>query len=364
MLNDLFNPTDGAFAENIRSTLNDDLTELVESMKHHGWVSEFPALVDENGVVLVGHRRLKAAELAGIEPVTKTLVLGRGDGSDAERLRLAIVSNVGAKPLTKEDRQRISQHLYGSKEWTTKRIAEALNVSQRTISQDVRNLEVPSKSKSHPKTASNPKGAGRPKTTTAGESTITRKVREYVRPLIEQGEPLNVQEVAAATGHSRIVSEAAIAFERGRREGLKEAGAPVDVSELPKTAQEKLAAFERRLRAQLEAEFEKRVRDEVKRRLAERDAEDTLAVEQANELIKSNTGRQRPPFTAQEFKTVLLWAVHPNNNDPAKTTEAFRLLQQKKLLLCDEGPISRKSDRAVPLPKTLEEMLARRRARA
>jgi hypothetical protein len=53
-----------------------------------------------------------------------------------------------------------------SRDWTMDRIAKALNVSQRTISEDLRNLEVPSKSKPA-KTASNPKGAGRHKGTAA-----------------------------------------------------------------------------------------------------------------------------------------------------------------------------------------------------
>ena len=57
----LFDPKTGAFAVNIRDIGGDD-SELRESLKKLGWVKEFPALVDENGVVLVGHHRLKVAE--------------------------------------------------------------------------------------------------------------------------------------------------------------------------------------------------------------------------------------------------------------------------------------------------------------
>jgi hypothetical protein len=35
------------------------------------------------------------------------------------------------------DRKRISEHLYGKREWTMERIAEALNVSKKTISLDL-----------------------------------------------------------------------------------------------------------------------------------------------------------------------------------------------------------------------------------
>ena len=111
----LFNPKTGAFAVNIRDIDGDD-SELRESLKEFGWVKEFPALADENGVVLVGHRRLKIAEEEGIAPAIKNLNLGNGDLADAKRLRLAIVSNIGSKPMTKEDRKRIAEHLYGKRE--------------------------------------------------------------------------------------------------------------------------------------------------------------------------------------------------------------------------------------------------------
>ena len=64
---------------------------------------------------------------------------------------------------------------------------------------------------------------GEQRTSAAGVGKIARAVRGHVRPLVEGGEPINVRQVAEATGHSRIVVEAAIAAERGRKEGLDEA---------------------------------------------------------------------------------------------------------------------------------------------
>jgi ParB-like chromosome segregation protein Spo0J len=151
-----FDPKTGEFADNIRlDGGGDDLAELRESMKQFGWSDQFPALTDENDVVLVGHRRLKVARELEIEPVIKKLSIGQGDAADAERLKLAIVSNTGSKPMTREDRKRIAEYLYGEQEWTMERIAEALNVSARTISTDLDGFEAPSK-------PPRPKG-GRPK---------------------------------------------------------------------------------------------------------------------------------------------------------------------------------------------------------
>jgi len=47
--------------------------ELRDSMRTHGWIRSLPAIVDEDGNVLSGHRRMAVAEELGIEPVTTTL---------------------------------------------------------------------------------------------------------------------------------------------------------------------------------------------------------------------------------------------------------------------------------------------------
>jgi hypothetical protein len=53
----------------------------------------------------------------------------------------------------------IAEHLYGKREWTMARIAEALNVNKATISDDLANCCQRQQLK-HAKTATNPKGAG------------------------------------------------------------------------------------------------------------------------------------------------------------------------------------------------------------
>lgn len=166
---DPFNPllADG-FADNIRGNGRDDTTELSGSLQTFGWLKEFPAIQDERGVTLVGHRRLKVAEELGIEPVVKTMVLGQGDEADAYRLRLAIASNLGSKPFSEADKKRIAEYLYGEKGWTMVRIGEAIMVSQQRVSQLL------ATSNSRP-----PGRAGRPKGST-GRSKRTPENRDFV----------------------------------------------------------------------------------------------------------------------------------------------------------------------------------------
>src|SRR5262245_22465048 len=151
-------------AKDLRAKGEDaQFAELRASLRLDGWNPEFPAIVDEHGVVLVGNRRMAAAKAEGIEAVTKTITFGSGDEADAARVRLALISNLGVKPLTKADRKRIAEHLYGQREWTMARIAEALNTTHKTISKDLEEFVPEVQINKHTKTDSNPKGAGRPK---------------------------------------------------------------------------------------------------------------------------------------------------------------------------------------------------------
>jgi hypothetical protein len=163
------------------------------------------------------------------------------------------------------------------------------------------------------------------------------------------------------------------------RARLKEAASGADPGQAAENAalRAKVAALEAALartapgrsqrgtRAQA-AELDEWIDAEVRRRLREavaaRDAADTLAVEQANDILSRATGRHTPPFNPQEYH-VVLWALHPDNKDQQKTAEAFILVRQKKHILCDAGPIQRRDKGVEPLPKTVDDLLARRRTK-
>ena len=109
-------------------------------MRLHGWVDqpEFYALADENGVTIIGHRRIAVAKELGIEPRIRIMdfrQFGTGDAADIEKLKLAVLSNIGGKGMTKKDRQLIVARLAGQ-EWTQISIAEALGVSRELIKKD------------------------------------------------------------------------------------------------------------------------------------------------------------------------------------------------------------------------------------
>lgn len=139
---DPYNPlTAGPFATNTRTLSRDpNLPELRESMRIGGWLDGHPAIKDERGVVIVGHRRLQIAEELGIVPKIETKFFGMGDDADRVRSLYALLSNLGNKPLTPEDRKHWVKHLYEDEAWSMERIGEALHVSTMTVSRDLGDL--------------------------------------------------------------------------------------------------------------------------------------------------------------------------------------------------------------------------------
>lgn len=102
---------------------------------------------------------------------------------------MAIASNVGSQPMSRDDRKRIAEYLYGKREWTMERIAEALNVSTFTVSKD---LEVFSSPKNPPRPkGGRPKGSGKPKTPKRRNKAITPDVEQKVaRDVLDEGKTL------------------------------------------------------------------------------------------------------------------------------------------------------------------------------
>ena len=164
------------------------------------------------------------------------------------------------------------------------------------------------------------------------------EARPAIRAKLEKGEPFNVPGLMTELGMSGQPIMIAEAYERGRLEAMN----------VPLTARQEQAVERAKRTAMLDvtAQFDAVVAREVAKRLRARSADETLAIEQANEVLSHASGRLRPPLSAPEYMKVL-WALHPDNQSAEKTAEAFIIMRRKKHILCDEGPIVRKSP---PLP--------------
>jgi hypothetical protein len=359
-LRDPFNPKTGEFAENIRAITRVDNSELRASLKEFGWRKEFPAYKDERGVVLVGHRRLKIAAEEGIKPVIVELELGDGDEADAERLKVALVSNIGFVPLGKKDRGRIAQYLYGERKWTMERIAKALDVNKATVSRDLGDCCSVQQLKPA-KTASNPKGAGRPKGSQKypRPPRKTSAVMESAAATLVLDQGMTLEQAAAQTGLASVQTvKTSIAREEGRRETEEQ-------NDLSLTAQQR---FDARLRAALrqqEAEFEIRVLAECKRRLDEIslphyskelvDLEDSI---KNGKGIMDNVTYRKILARLHTERLIQLLGIPLSKLDPSlakRYDEAFRLFTEleKRVLDEKESPTQFRT-----MPRTYEELMA------
>ena len=176
---------------------------------------------------------------------------------------------------------------------------------------------------------------------TRARSPMRDEARPAIRAKLEKGEPFTVPSLMAELGMSGQPVMIAEAYERGRLEAMT----------MPLTARQE-QALERATRnamKDLADKFEQLVADEVRKRLRARNADETLSVDQANEVLDHATGRMRPPLNPQQY-AIVLWALHPDNQSETKTAEAFIIMRRKKHILCDAGPIARKSP---PLPEIL-----------
>ena len=329
-------------SENIRLDEGDD-EELRQSMQSFGWRKEFPALLDEHKVVLVGHRRMRIAEELGIDPVVDVLQLGEGDEADAERMKIALVSNLGGKLMTVKDRQRIAEHLYGRRGWTMQRIAAALNIAQSTVTEDLGTLSTVDKvdrvDRLGRKNTGRPKGSKKPsKYSPALEQKIASDV-------LDLGKTRN--QAAAEAGVSDIVVRRVVARELGRRDVEPE----VTIDDLSVTQRSKAEVFQRRLQRENEVRYQQDVTAGVMDRL------EIILVDYKARLADADKvlNRHKGIFTSSQYRT-LLACLHPDG----RKSVSDEALTKVRMMIEEYAPVLRQQKeplQPVPMPKTVADWM-------
>lgn len=321
---------------NIRSIDGLDDTELLKSLAAYGWIKEFPALVDEYGAIIVGSRRMRAAKALKMDPVVKVIHFGQGNEADAERVKLALVSNIGGKPLTKEDRKSIAENLYGKRQWTMERVALALGVDQATITRDLEGLCIVHK-------PPRPKG-GRPK----GSKT---KPRDEPNRVERDNKIAGLRDAGVATGDiakemdmdPRVIAQI-LEHEDIRREAVADASAELA---LTMSVKEKLDAAIRMHKRKLDQEFEQRVLAESRRRMESISLPHYLTeMKRIESLIVSRKGVMKRRLYRQ-----ILARLHPDVGGDGAVFDEFKRLE-KVLVAEAESPTNFRK-----IPSTYEELM-------
>jgi len=239
---------------------------------------------------------------------------------------------------------RAAEAIKANPEKSDRMIAKELGVDQKTVwnarTEQVRNDSSPEKriGLDGKKQAAKKK---RPESEPASDPIRTNLSKPEKNAAKEKAE-------ASGTNLSSIVSDTVRAYI---------ADEPIDPTTLSKTAQEKLAAFERQLRRRLEAEFEERARAKAND-LIERLSMPRLREIQADAARVINA--RKGVFKQDDYNKILR-CLHPDGSPTiAQKNEAFRLWYDAKLVL-----LSAKDDpRQYSSLPTLEELRAAAKQRA
>jgi hypothetical protein len=163
-------------------------------------------------------------------------------------------------------------------------------------------------------------------------------------------EPTQTQVEERASVSSTAVRRA---FERRRTEAELAKQEP-DLASFSATAKEKIEAAVRKIQKRMDAEFDMRVQQGIRAHMAEHVLPmyaEKLAL--ADRIIAIH----KRPFSIEEYRK-LLGALHPDSSSIERRTEMFRLVKERELLL---RPAEKDKPLSSDLPKTIEELLARRR---
>jgi hypothetical protein len=207
-----------------------------------------------------------------------------------------------------------------------------------------------------------------PESEVAAEIGISDRVVRHSRERIEHEMQAREQLLA---------EQAAAAAEEAERQVAEQ---EIDASHLPPDEQERFAALKARLQAKfevkqaqlerhrraLEREFAHKeaamvdviyaqVRTEVRRIIEEQVLPVHAERLRLAEMIQRNG---RKPLTKAEYQ-LLQFALHPDTSDEQRRHLAFNLIIEKRLLL---SPVEEKNPLTEGLPKTIEELRARRQS--
>lgn len=119
----------------------ESLQELADSIKHHGVLQPVLVVYDKKEgchVLLAGERRLRAAQLAGIEKIPAIVT----KATDEEMLEIAIVENVQRDDLNAVEEARAYRSLIEQFAWTQEQIAQRVGKKRTTVTNALRLLKL------------------------------------------------------------------------------------------------------------------------------------------------------------------------------------------------------------------------------
>ena len=121
---------------------DNNLKDLANSIREHGIIQPLILTKDENDdlyTLIAGERRLRAAEMAGLESVPAII----RDANEQERLELALIENIQREDLSPIEAARAFQKLQDEFNLSQEEIADRIGKSRVTVTNTIRLLKLP-----------------------------------------------------------------------------------------------------------------------------------------------------------------------------------------------------------------------------
>jgi ParB family chromosome partitioning protein len=128
----------------------ESLRRLADSLRQRGQLQPIRVRWDEaqgQYVILIGERRWRAAQMAGMTSLSCIIV--EGEISDAERLSIQLVENALRDDLRPIEQARAYQTLMASHGWSGNQLAKELHIAQASVAKALALLDLPEPVQEH-----------------------------------------------------------------------------------------------------------------------------------------------------------------------------------------------------------------------
>jgi ParB family chromosome partitioning protein len=128
----------------------ESLRRLADSLKQRGQLQPIRVRWEEEKqhyVILVGERRWRAAQMAGLTSLSCIIV--EGDPSDAQRLSIQLVENALREDLKPVEQAKAYRTLMEANDWSGNQLAKELHIAQASVAKALALLDLPSPVQEH-----------------------------------------------------------------------------------------------------------------------------------------------------------------------------------------------------------------------
>lgn len=195
----------------------DSLRRLADSLRQRGQLQPIRVRWDDSQgkyVILVGERRWRAAQMAGLTSLS--CIIAEGELTDAERLSIQLVENALREDLRPIEQAKAYQTLMESHGWSGNQLARELHIAQASVAKALALLDLPQQVQEQ-----------------VDRGALAASVAYEVSKLPDEGQRIELAQAAVADKLTRAEVAEAVKAVRARRPAPEARPEPVEVEVEP-----------------------------------------------------------------------------------------------------------------------------------